>query len=126
MAIPFPIIADLDRKVATAYGMVMPAESGTETSRRVFVIDPRGIVRAMIYYPLTTGRNIDEILRLLDAQQTTDAHQVANPANWQPGPPPSSPTAQAATHRRELTAVHDRIDDAAEPGPGASSSRQYL
>jgi peroxiredoxin (alkyl hydroperoxide reductase subunit C) len=85
VAIPFPVIADLDRKVATAYGMVMPGESATETSRCVFVIDPHGILRAMIYYPLTTGRNTGEILRLLDALQTTDAHQVATPANWQPG-----------------------------------------
>lgn len=83
--IPFPIIADLDTAVARAYGMIMPGESKTETSRCVFVIDPTGILRAMIYYPLTTGRNMREILRLVDALQTTDAHQVATPANWQPG-----------------------------------------
>jgi peroxiredoxin (alkyl hydroperoxide reductase subunit C) len=83
--IPFPVIADLDRKVATAYGMVMPGESKTETSRCVFVIDPKGILRAMIYYPLTTGRNMDEILRLIDALQTADANKVATPANWRPG-----------------------------------------
>lgn len=83
--IPFPIIADLDRKVATAYGMVMPGESKTETSRCVFVIDPAGVLRAMIYYPLTTGRNMDEILRLIDALQTADRHKVATPANWRPG-----------------------------------------
>jgi peroxiredoxin (alkyl hydroperoxide reductase subunit C) len=83
--IPFPVIADLDRKVATAYGMVSPRESKTEVSRCVFVIDPSGIMRAIIYYPLTTGRNTDEILRLVDALQTTDAHGVATPANWRPG-----------------------------------------
>jgi peroxiredoxin (alkyl hydroperoxide reductase subunit C) len=83
--IPFPVIADLDRKVATAYGMVMPGESKTETSRCVFLIDPKGILRAMIYYPLTTGRNMDEILRLVDALQTADANSVATPANWRPG-----------------------------------------
>lgn len=83
--IPFPVIADLDRKVATAYGMIMPGESTTEASRCVFVIDPQQIVRAMIYYPLTTGRNMDEILRLIDALQTTDLHKVATPANWRPG-----------------------------------------
>ncbi|GAB4559098.1 MAG: peroxiredoxin [Anaerolineae bacterium] len=93
--IPFPIIADLDRKVATAYGMIMPGESKTETSRCVFVIDPKGILRAMIYYPLTTGRNMQEILRLVDALQTTDQHGVATPANWKPGdkvivPPPTT------------------------------------
>ena len=93
--IPFPVIADLDKKVATLYGMIMPGESKTETSRCVFVIDPEGIVRAMIYYPLTTGRNMDEILRLIQALQTTDEHKVATPANWQPGdkvivPPPKT------------------------------------
>jgi len=83
--IPFPIIADLDRKVATAFGMVMPGASSTETVRCVFVIDPDGILRAMLYYPLTTGRNMQEILRLIDALQTSDKHHVATPANWQPG-----------------------------------------
>jgi peroxiredoxin (alkyl hydroperoxide reductase subunit C) len=85
--IQFPVIADLDRKVATLYGMIMPEESKTETSRCVFVIDPNGTLRAMIYYPLTTGRNMEEILRLIKALQTTDNHQVATPANWQPGDP---------------------------------------
>jgi peroxiredoxin (alkyl hydroperoxide reductase subunit C) len=93
--IPFPIIADSNKEVANLYGMVMPGESHTETSRCVFVIDPNGIVRAMIYYPLTTGRNTDEIIRLIDALQTTDKHGVATPANWKPGepvivPPPST------------------------------------
>ena len=83
--VTFPVIADLDRAVATAYGMVMPGESRTETSRCVFVIDTKGILRAMIYYPLTTGRNMKEILRLVDALQTADANQVATPANWEPG-----------------------------------------
>ncbi len=100
--IPFPIIADLDRKVATAYGMVMPGESKTETSRCVFVIDPRGVLRAMIYYPLTTGRNMDEILRLTDALQMVDAHQVATPADWRPGDKviiPTPPTLEVAAER---------------------------
>jgi peroxiredoxin (alkyl hydroperoxide reductase subunit C) len=83
--IPFPVIADLDRKVATAYGMVMPGESKTEASRCVFVIDPKGILRAMIYYPLSVGRNMDEFVRLIDALQTGDEHLVATPANWRPG-----------------------------------------
>jgi peroxiredoxin (alkyl hydroperoxide reductase subunit C) len=83
--IPFPVIADLDRSVATAYGMVMPGESKTETARCVFLIDPLGMLRAMIYYPLTTGRNMDEIVRLVDALQAADANHVATPANWRPG-----------------------------------------
>jgi peroxiredoxin (alkyl hydroperoxide reductase subunit C) len=85
--IPFPIIADLDKKVGTLYGMIHPGQSKTEAVRCVFVIDPDGIVRAMIYYPLTTGRNMGEILRLLDALQTADKHKVATPANWKPGEP---------------------------------------
>lgn len=85
--IPFPVIADLNKDVASAYGMVMPGESTTETTRCVFVIDPEGIMRAMIYYPLTTGRNMQEIIRLIDALQTTDEHGVATPANWKPGEP---------------------------------------
>jgi len=93
--IPFPIIADLNKEVATAYGMVHPGQSKTETSRCVFIIDPKSIVCTMLYYPLTTGRNMQEILRTIIALQTTDEHQVATPANWQPDdpvivPPPST------------------------------------
>jgi peroxiredoxin (alkyl hydroperoxide reductase subunit C) len=93
--IPFPIIADLDRSVSTAYGMVHPGQSKTETVRCVFIIDPNQIVRTILYYPLTTGRNMDEILRIIDALQTTDAYKVATPANWRPGdkvvvPPPTT------------------------------------
>jgi peroxiredoxin (alkyl hydroperoxide reductase subunit C) len=70
--ITFPVIADLSQEVANLYGMIMPGESTTEASRCVFVIDDEQIVRAMIYYPLTTGRNVDEIVRLVTALQTTD------------------------------------------------------
>jgi peroxiredoxin (alkyl hydroperoxide reductase subunit C) len=102
--IPFPIIADLNKEVASLYGMIMPGESTTETSRCVFVIDDKGVMRSMIYYPLTTGRNMQEILRLVDALQTTDKHGVATPANWVPGdkvivPPPR--TAEDAAARME-------------------------
>jgi len=100
--ITFPVIADLNKDIATKFGMVMPGESDTETSRCVFVIDPEGIMRAMIYYPLTTGRNMDEIMRLIDALQTHVNHKVATPANWRPGdkvivPPPR--TQEAAEKR---------------------------
>jgi peroxiredoxin 2/4 len=93
--ITFPIIADLNKEVATLYGMINPGESKTETSRAVFVIDDQQKVRAIIYYPLTTGRNMQEILRLVKALQTSDAHGVATPANWEPGqkvimPPPKT------------------------------------
>jgi peroxiredoxin (alkyl hydroperoxide reductase subunit C) len=83
--IPFPIIADLNKEVATLYGMLMPGESKTETSRCVFFIDPKGILRAMIYYPLSLGRNMQEIIRVVDALQTASLHSVATPANWVPG-----------------------------------------
>ena len=65
--------------------MSMPGESKTETSRAVFVIDDKQIIRAIIYYPLSTGRNMDEILRLVQALQTADKHGIATPANWRPG-----------------------------------------
>jgi peroxiredoxin (alkyl hydroperoxide reductase subunit C) len=109
--IPFPVIADLNKEIATLYGMIMPGESKTETSRCVFVIDPNGILRAMIYYPLTTGRNTDEILRLIDALQITDKHGVATPANWRPGdkvilPPPK--TVEGAAER--LKACYECTD----------------
>jgi len=83
--ITFPVIADLNKEVASLYGMIMPGESKTETSRCLFVIDDKQILRAMIYYPLTTGRNSEEILRIIQALQTTDKHGVATPANWHPG-----------------------------------------
>jgi peroxiredoxin (alkyl hydroperoxide reductase subunit C) len=100
--ITFPIIADLNKEVATLYGMINPGESKTETSRCVFVIDDKQMVRAIIYYPLTTGRNMDEMLRLVKALQTSDKEGVATPANWQPGekviiPPPE--TAELAEER---------------------------
>ena len=93
--IPFPIIADLNKDVAMKYGMIHEGQSKTATVRCVFVIDPNQVVRAMIYYPLTTGRNMAEILRLIDALQTTDKNGVATPANWKPGdkvivPPPNT------------------------------------
>jgi peroxiredoxin (alkyl hydroperoxide reductase subunit C) len=93
--ITFPVIADLNKDVATLYGMINPGESKTETSRAVFIIDDKQVVRAIIYYPLTTGRNMDEILRVVKALQTTDENGVATPANWEPGhkvimPPPKS------------------------------------
>lgn len=83
--IEFPIIADLNKEVANKYGMVMPEESKTEAVRAVFVIDPMQVVRAIIYYPMQAGRNMDEIVRLVEALQTGDEHKVATPANWRPG-----------------------------------------
>jgi peroxiredoxin (alkyl hydroperoxide reductase subunit C) len=83
--IPFPILADLDTRVSRAYGMLHPGTSETAAVRAVFVIDPAQTVRAVLYYPMNAGRMIPEILRLLDALQTSDRDGVACPANWHPG-----------------------------------------
>lgn len=83
--IDFPIIADPDRKVANLYGMVHPAHDEVYTVRTVFIIDPKKKVRLMIVYPQTTGRNFNEILRVIDSMQLTDQYKVATPANWQQG-----------------------------------------
>jgi peroxiredoxin (alkyl hydroperoxide reductase subunit C) len=79
--ITFPIIADLDMKVAQAYGMIMPGASDTQAVRATFVIDPEGKLRAMVYYPMTNGRSVDEIHRLIVALQTSTEHKVATPEN---------------------------------------------
>jgi peroxiredoxin (alkyl hydroperoxide reductase subunit C) len=100
--IPFPIIADLSMRVAGQYGMIHPEQSTTSAIRAVFVIDPQRVIRAMIYYPLNVGRNMQEILRLLDALQTADENKVALPANWRPGDKvivPAPATQQAAEAR---------------------------
>ncbi len=83
--VPFPVIADLDQKVARAFGMVHEAVSDTAAVRAVFVIDPKNIIRAIIYYPMSLGRNVDEIVRIVDALQTADANACSTPANWRPG-----------------------------------------
>jgi len=84
-AVNFPIIADPDRKVANLYGMIHPAHDEVYTVRTVFVIDPKKTLRLFLTYPQTTGRNFDEIVRVIDSLQLTDAHRVATPVNWKPG-----------------------------------------
>ncbi|MGY5861400.1 MAG: peroxiredoxin [Candidatus Thorarchaeota archaeon] len=93
--IPFPIIEDLSMNVAHKYGMIHPAQSGTAAVRAVFFIDPEFKLRGLVYYPLSNGRNMDEMVRIIDAFQTSDEHGVATPANWKPGddvivPPPKT------------------------------------
>jgi len=93
--INFPVIADLKMEVAKKYGMLQPTASDTKAVRAVFFIDPDAKIRAMIYYPLSNGRNFPEIKRLLIAMQTADENKIATPADWQPGddvivPPPGS------------------------------------
>ena len=100
--VKFPLIADLDTKVAQAYGMIHPGAASTATVRCVFVIDPNGVVRAMVYYPLTNGRSIDEILRVTEALQTHEQHKVATPEGWRPGDKViiPAPLTQAAAAKR--------------------------
>ncbi len=110
--IPFPIIEDLSMRVATAYGMIQPGASDTSAVRTVFVIDPEGTLRAMLYYPMSNGRAVKEILRLVEAMQTSDQYQVATPEAWQPGdqvivPPPK--TADEAEDRA-TNADYDCVD----------------
>lgn len=93
--IPFPIIADLSMDIAKAYGMLQPGASDTSAVRATFIIDPKGTLRAMVYYPMTNGRSVDEFLRLIDALQASDANKIATPENWKPGdkvivPPPAT------------------------------------
>lgn len=100
--VSFPVIADLDQKVAQAFGMVHEAVSDTAAVRAVFFIDPKNTIRALLYYPLSLGRNIDEIIRVFDALQTAEANACATPANWRPGDPvivPAPITQQDAEKR---------------------------
>jgi peroxiredoxin 2/4 len=93
--VTFPLIADIKMEVAKTYGMLQPSADDTKAVRAVFFIDPQAKIRAILYYPLSNGRNFQEIKRLLIAMQTSDAQNCATPADWQPGddvivPPPGS------------------------------------
>jgi peroxiredoxin (alkyl hydroperoxide reductase subunit C) len=83
--VKFPLIEDITMEVAKKYGMIQPGESSTKAVRAVFVIDPKGVIRAIIYYPLSLGRNFDELYRIVIALKTADAFGVATPADWRPG-----------------------------------------
>ena len=98
--IPFPIIDDIKMEVAQAYGMIHPGAADTQAVRATFFIDPEGKLRAMVYYPMSNGRSIEEFVRLLQAMQTSDANKIATPEGWTPGcdvivPPPKTPEAIA-------------------------------
>ncbi len=84
-ALNFPLLADADRRVALAYDMIHPQADATFTVRSVFIIDPKGVVRLILTYPAATGRNFDEILRVIDSLQLTDTQKVATPVNWKHG-----------------------------------------
>ena len=83
--VKFPLIEDISMNVAKKYGMIQPGESKTQAVRAVFFVDPTGTVRAIIYYPLSLGRNFDELYRALIAMQASDKFNVATPADWEPG-----------------------------------------
>jgi peroxiredoxin (alkyl hydroperoxide reductase subunit C) len=83
--VKFPLIEDITMEVAKRYGMIQPGESSTKAVRAVFYVDPKGIIRTIIYYPLSLGRNFDELYRVLIALQTADAFGIATPADWRPG-----------------------------------------
>lgn len=108
----FPIIADLDMKVAQLYGMLHPGASATAAVRAVFFIDPKGIIRLIMYYPLNVGRNMEEIKRVLIALQTADKNTCAMPANWVPGekvivPPPKT---LAELDERNANTTYEKVD----------------
>ncbi|KFE52156.1 peroxiredoxin [Pseudomonas syringae] len=111
VSIPFPIIEDIKMDVARAYGMIHPGAADTQAVRATFFIDPKGILRAMVYYPMSNGRSIEEFLRLLKAMQTSDENGIATPENWCPGLPvivPPPKTAEAAENR--AAEGYDTID----------------
>lgn len=103
--IKFPVIADMDLSISKLYGMIHPNISDTKTVRAVFIIDPKSIIRTILYYPQTTGRNIKEILRILTALQTNDIFGVSTPADWEPGLPVIEPMPQT------INDIHKRIAD---------------
>ncbi len=104
--VKFPLIEDIKMDIAKQYGMIQPGQSNTQAVRAVFVVDPKGKIRTILYYPLTTGRNFDEIKRIILALQKADADACATPANWRPGQDVIVPTAGScgvAKERMEST-----------------------
>lgn len=114
----FPIIADQDKTVANLYDMIHPGEGDTSTVRSVFIIDPENKIRLSLTYPKSTGRNFDEIIRVLDSLQLTSAHELATPADWEPGdrviipPGMSTPDAEATFENVEELKPYLRYADA--------------
>jgi peroxiredoxin (alkyl hydroperoxide reductase subunit C) len=109
--IGYPLIADSDMAVARKFGMLHPGESVTATVRALFIIDPSRTIRIIIYYPLNVGRNVDEVLRTVDALQTADENQVACPVNWRPGEPVIVPPPKTEKEvESRATADYDRLD----------------
>ena len=99
--VKFPLIEDIRMEVANKYGMIQPGQSNTQAVRAVFVIDPESKIRLILYYPLSTGRNFDEIKRIIQALQKADAENVASPADWRPGDDVIVPTAGSCGTAKE-------------------------
>lgn len=108
--VTFPVVADLKMDVAKKYGMIQPNVSETAAVRAVFFIDPNAVIRALIYYPASAGRNFDEIKRLLIALQTADKNKIATPADWRPGQPVIVPSPNT------IGKANDRLAEAASAG----------
>jgi len=107
--VTFPLIEDIKMEVAKKYGMIQPGQSTTQAVRAVFVIDPNGKIRTILYYPLTTGRNFDEIKRIILALQKADSDSVATPADWRPGDDVIVPTAGSCGTAKER--MENQTDD---------------
>ena len=107
--VTFPLIEDIRMDVAKKYGMIQPGQSNTQAVRAVFVIDPEGIIRTILYYPLSTGRNFDEIKRIVLALQKADAENCATPADWRPGDDVIVPTAGSCGTARDR--MENQTDD---------------
>ena len=107
--VKFPLIEDITMEVSKRYGMLQPGESSTKAVRAVFFIDPKGVIRTIIYYPLAVGRNFDEIKRVLIALQTADNFSVALPADWRPGADVIVPTAGSCGVAKERMESKDEM-----------------
>lgn len=108
MEVKFPLIEDISMNIAAQYGMIQPNESTTKAVRAVFFIDPKGIIRAVIYYPLSLGRNFKELKRVLIGLQAADKHAIALPADWQPGEDVIVPTANSCGVAADRMAGKDK------------------
>jgi peroxiredoxin (alkyl hydroperoxide reductase subunit C) len=107
--VKFPLIEDIRMEVANKYGMIQPGQSNTQAVRAVFIIDPNAKIRTILYYPLSTGRNFDEIKRIIIALQKADTDKVATPANWHPGDDVIVPTAGSCGTAKER--MENQTDD---------------
>ncbi len=109
--VKFPLIEDISMNVAKKYGMIMPGQSNTQAVRAVFIIDPKGVIRTIIYYPLSLGRNFDELYRALIALQTSDEFGIATPADWRPGEDVIvSPASSCSTAENRMGGKEEDLD----------------